>query len=572
MEDTPPENISEFQLLSNQIQDIVENLPLVNPPKAAAQLYEQMEKIINCSVSINEKVALLAILNSTVDKIYVLLKKQLLQVAPLLAIQKQDTIHLIIQLSIRFATMYASLLNAKNNLPDTIENNKIAKSNAIFNAMHYCLNTLVICYELYMELPSNLWTKLHTLYRVAEKLNLLNVMINNQAGYHNIDQLYKTCLLLATASPYQLRRRDIEALYHIVGKWADKVILDNNTNEAIYLVDLSLDSPPTFKALFPENFDKQHVKNLNTEVFIESIKHIIHQHSDETGIQETALSKNVFDYIVRSWRGVNQRGAERIKKNGKVNVCIGLAATHYFVSGEKYFEQLQAESTLQLQAINNQTTSHDKNTLPFETTQEKTDPWNTVFNTENSTKKENKIQYKLYDFNFVDESSSGFCLITKEKQIPMLQTGEIVGVHIPDAEYQHQWRIGIIRWFKYHIQDGISIGVEILAPNALTVAVRVAQKDTKDIHRALLLPAIANNNRPSTILLPAKEFNSQVGINVFYGQNTSHIILLDPVNINSHFYQFTYQTQATAAKKPISEFNKKHSDEQLDDIWDDLLK
>ena len=154
----------------------------------------------------------------------------------------------------------------------------------------------------------------------------------------------------------------------------------------------------------------------------------------------------------------------------------------------------------------------------------------------------------------------------------MLQTGEIVGVHIPDAEYQHQWRIGIIRWFKYHIQDGISIGVEILAPNALTVAVRVAQKTQKIfiVHFYYLQLQIITDQVP--FYYSAKEFNSQVGINVFYGQNTSHIILLDPVNINSHFYQFTYQTQATAAKKPISEFNKKHSDEQLDDIWDDLLK
>lgn len=539
-----------------EIEEFVETLPLAHPERAAQLLYDKMEDILSLSASKAEKIKLLATLNSPVEQVYKMLKRSLLQTAPLTAMSKKDIIHWAIQLPIRSATVYASLIN------HTVDRDEPLQTTAslIFHAMYFLLCALLICYDVYMSTPAKLWLRLNTLYFIAEKLNVINLPQNEHPPFTSLYQLYNTCLMLAMASPYQLRPSDVERLYTMVAKWADKVILSKakEDSDSLYVVLLTEDSPPVYRSLCPQS-QSPFARSIEPHAFIAAMQRILQQHSDEASLQNTALAKNVFEYILRSWGGQAQRIKPREKKAGQVKLCFGIASIHYFISGEKPF----TEENFLLSANN-----------PDQ--ERETESLDSLLNIkENDSHKKKK--FHLYDFSLVDEGSGGLCLTTKALDIPMLQTNEVVGIQYAETQYRQQWRIGLVRWFKRIDQETIHVGIQLMAPNALTIAVciyssRIKTPSLKDLHRALLLPEMLNAEQPSSIILPSRNFSHECEVTVYHHQNKSQIVLAKPLLLNEHFCQYAYQTSEHAAQAPKVEFNKKIENIKFDNIWNDLLK
>lgn len=542
-----------------EIEEFVDTLPLAHPERAAQLLYDKMEDILSLSVNKDEKIKLLAALNSPVEQVYKVLKQSLLHAAPLTAMSKKDIIHWAIQLPIRYATVYASLINNASN------NDEPAQTSAalIFHAMYFLLCALLVCYDVYMSIPTKLWLRLNTLYFIAEKLNVLNLAQNAHAPFSTIYQLYNTCLMLAMASPYQLRPSDIERLCTMSAKWADKVILSETKEDqdSLFVVLLDQDSPPIYRSLCTQT-QSRFVRSIEPHAFIAAMQRILQQHSDEASLQNTALAKNVFEYIIRSWGGQAQRIKPREKKSGQVKLCFGIASLHYFISGEKTFNEENF-----LADINNVNKPAEK---------KETESLDDFLNiTEGDSNKKNK--FRLYDFSLVDEGSGGLCLATQALDIPMLQTNEVVGIQYPDTQYRQQWRIGLVRWFKQVGHDSIHVGIQLMAPNALTIAVciysaRIKTPNLKDLYRALLLPEMLNAEQPSSIILPPRSFLQDCEVTVYHNQNKSQIVLAKPLLLNEHFCQYAYQTSEHAAQAPKVEFNKKVENIKFDNIWNDLLK
>jgi len=557
-------NALSFKVFSAKLNKVVKELPMAHPVKAADILCEQIDNILNIEPKTEQMLKTLENLTLPVNQVNIMLKKQLLSVSPLVAIQKKDVIAATLKLSLKFATVFASLLSTNAETPIVKKENR---ANIIIYSMFYLLEALLINYEVYMAVTEKLWFRLHTLYLLAENEGLLQLNINNTTHFNTIDQVYKTTILIATSSPYQLRRRDIERLYNIIIKWASNVDIVNNINDVPYILELHQDNPPIFKALFAGK-NSHTIRGVSTDKFLNAISHIIKQHSNEISVQETALSKNVFEYIERSWGGTYERTNERTQKAGKLDVAFGISALHYFISGKNAYDFYS--SFPDVENISNNMQDSKNEFTPFDLSKNQKDKWDVQYVNNDIQEEGKKQKYKLFNFEYDNESAGGICIKTTSTNVPLLHTGELIGMHQLTEDYQ--WSIGILRWLKQEKDGTLKIGVQTLASHALTIAVKIAMPDSEELSRALLLPEMPHHNQPSTIILPPKHYHPGTKLTVYYDKNHAQIVLIEPIVANEQFYQYSYQTEATALQKPQTEFNKRVDHEQLDNIWDDLIQ
>ena len=561
-------NLLNFKRFFSKLKKTTKELPMANPIKAAEILCDQLDKLLTLDASPQQILQVLESILEPINQINHSLKKQLLDVSPLIAIQKKDSITATLKLSLKYATTYASLLNKKYQTP--IEQKKF-KALAIFYSMFYLLEALIINYEVYMAVTEKLWFRLHTLYVLAEQENLLNEHLQNNTYFDSIDQMYKTAILISTASPYQLRRRDIERLYSIIIKWAGEIEIIKTIEDATYIIALNQDTPPIFQSLFSGK-TTPFIRGIATSKFLNAINHVIKQHSNETLLQETALSQNVFEYVQRSWGGTYQRDNERKEKTGNINVAFGLSTTHYFISGKNAYDFYSSivASFPEVENISGKIPDSKNEFTSFDLNKNKKDLWD-MHEILHDTSDDNHTQkYKLFNFEYENESTGGICIKINSKNMPMLHTGELIGMNHVNREYQ--WAIGIIRWLKQENDGTLKIGVQNLAPTALTLAVKISIPHSEDLSRALLLPEVHDTKKPSTIILPAKNYPPGTTLTVYYDKNDVQIVLVEPIIANDHFYQYSYQTHETALEKPQVEFNKKSEKETLDNVWDDLIQ
>ena len=79
------------------------------------------------------------------------------------------------------------------------------------------------------------------------------------------------------------------------------------------------------------------------------------------------------------------------------------------------------------------------------------------------------------------------------------RVGELVCLQESDSQQINTWGIGVIRWMKSPIIDGLELGVQMLAPNAVPVAAKTSRdgKTYTAYQRCLLLPEIAAIQQPA---------------------------------------------------------------------------
>ena len=93
-----------------------------------------------------------------------------------------------------------------------------------------------------------------------------------------------------------------------------------------------------------------------------------------------------------------------------------------------------------------------------------------------------------------------------------MQSGDIMAIREARDE---RWCIAILRWVR-HEEGRTQTGVELLAPRAIPVAIRMIQKKggPTDFTRALVLPELAAIRRPATLITPTLKFAEQQKIHV----------------------------------------------------------
>jgi hypothetical protein len=358
---------------------------------------------------------------------------------------------------------------------------------SIYRAMYYLNYVLLTAYQLHLIVPEHTWLHLNKLYYHAEKLNLVELVVNKTSNEpHSISALYKNAVLLAASNPYQLGASDIQKLYNALVAWGSHAKIQQEVENTSLVLHLNEDSPPTYHIIKQHLAASPFIRGLKTDALCHHVTAIMKQRDPHSKEARSMLTTPVLQKIITAWSNFSSRHITRASHQGAVKVAIGLSAIYHQISCGKAF------------VPTSKLTTPAENTM----TDDAAELWLTQNTVTESITTETPlgVQYPVHTFQIVNSSMIGYCLQAKITEMAGIETGELLGVQNTSADAP--WRIGTVRWIKKIAADRCQMGILILGHNANIVAVDVIRTDSAQRYRALLVSDRLNIDHPGTLILP----------------------------------------------------------------------
>ncbi|NNM60028.1 MAG: hypothetical protein HKM04_09470 [Legionellales bacterium] len=542
-----------FDDVQRMLEDWIDNLPLANPLKVSELIYSKLAELPITEIKPIESVQLLEMLRPAVDLVSVLLQAHLGNKGAQSIIETDNQITFAMSLLTRYASAYAVLLNSINS-DERFVNGKPLLAVCIHRALSCLSHVLLIAYQLYRTPPTQIWLRVHKLYLQAERIGLASFSLPHASDEaQTISEIYKICILLASANPYQLRPLEMYRLYQALLQWSHYTKIKSSSFEnTLIIIKLDEDAPPFYQKPGQPLNSSPFLRGLDTTDLVAHIIISIKQHGATLNAHESVLPPHVLQNIANSWSRFTARLNERNVDNSAVQVSIGITSTHTHVSAENGLFYLDTQSPDEqaktFQVIQNPI---QPNQTPTSTVFD--DPWDTSFSHTNEFK-QLVDSYPLFNWQIVNSSAHGFCLEVNIQQMIAIEAGELIGLYQKENK-SAPWRIATIRWIKKIDDYRFQLGLLILASSAVTATVQLSNSPSKHHYRAFILSNDQNISKLKadkfildtpdideySIVFPALDLIPGEHLIVLYGEHRTRIKLMEPLCLNSKFYQFKYQ-------------------------------
>ena len=478
-------------------------------------------------------------------------------------------------------------------------------------AVFYTGRDLLTAYQTYAPCGSGLWRELHKLYAYAEYRKLHKTVVGDYL--HQVTDKtttqseYLRLLLMALASPYQLRQGEIYKIYNALERWTRRLELrplnlkagaDSKTR---FLVRLDKDAQPRPAAYSVIREERQAAyRMLDTEYLTHMLREEIRNNEEVVSTTLTSvdlgrpdLSHDLLRRLLVAWGSETRRNYPRSPKHETVEVTIGLSATHRFLNhlarrqsaDSDVFEHRAHYETQEIKNINDpqqdvwdmiyvaDTSEFDtSNLIPLvhdELEREQDPPSSDTIDSDRSR------HYHAGSWLILNESASGYCLEYHDETTTQAQVGELVGIRRGKDGKTLKWGIGVIRWLKFVEHQSsekhgktVQMGIEMLNPAAAAVGIRPASAANKpeNYQRTLMLPEIRSMHQPATLITGPVPWRpgQHVVINMLGKQMP--VVLTHALQNTGLFAQFQFQSQA---QKTDSETESPQED-ALSQVWSSI--
>ena len=441
---------------------------------------------------------------------------------------------------------------------------------AIHRALSDLSRTLLRTLQFYVAPADKLWLELNQLYLLAERMELADFALEDPENHHSQTispkTLYLRAMLLATCKPNQLRPRQLQEIFNCLEVWATQASIETSATDALFAVDLESDQGPKYSRLLT---DAVEARRIRTETLVYELES--HSRNLSTAdIVPASLSEGLVRHLADAWGMLQPRSQQRANTSLDMKLCVGIRAAHYFLSGGVPFpEQTASSDTLLHRELNPFLLNQEKNQKQKQEAAK--DVWDDAFDLrvripENPDIADpdrillqgyarNKLgsdvaadaadgsnAYRVYDATATDTSPGGYRLQWNDPLPANLQTGELAALR---EESDNRWCVGVIRWIRQD-RDGTSMGIELLSPRAIPVAVRIVQKrgGPTDYARALMLPELAPINQPATLITPLVPFQAGQKVHIHRQGIQSTAQLQESQQHTESFNQFTFRLLA----------------------------
>ncbi|MDH5325028.1 MAG: hypothetical protein OEZ68_17065 [Gammaproteobacteria bacterium] len=584
------------------------SLPLGDTGECARMIYNALCECNQTDISKKTRLHLLEKICEPVENILGTLKKHYLHETLPLSEKNRHMAQLAIELNAEMATGYKIIIDQTWGTPLSL----LIKGRtrlAIHRAIHYLSGTLLTAYEVYSELPSSTWLQLHQLYLYAEENALEKSKIRNVGSCHKpkstIRDLYKRILLIGLLSPYRFRQSIVDLLYARLENWGPlcRILPPDGQSELLNQVQIRLNTdfaPSFFNSKEPSN--PTHSRWLDTTDLVQML-------SEHLAERSTALELplDLVYLIALTWSGKSRRGFNRTATNSTLTITLGLNATHHLIK-----EILRLNPELETSGMCKSVTAaiFDTNTV-IDSQSEQKDPkledpaefaapliygassvnefapdvWDNDYASktigydynlrlwlEQKDKAKQTLAYEAINFNNINESAGGYCLIgymDNTLKTQKVQIGELVGIRDAihaDTDDESMLNLGVIRRMK-NTSRGLELGIQKLAPCAQVVAIcRFMKAEIEPAYSpALVLPELPRIEQPITLLTKhSLKTGDHLTMNK-HGYKT-HIKLSRLIETTGVFSQFEFETIEVLGfdkPKPLST----ETDKDFDSIW-----
>jgi len=437
---------------------------------------------------------------------------------------------------------------------------------------------LVRTYEFYTDPPSHAWYELNQLYRLAEDLGITtNSYTDEQSrggGMLTIADVYLRIALLAVAKPNQLRQKDLSAVFNALDQWTPRISIGEPADDTLFVIDLDADAPPAYRELGSHSGGA--LRGIRTDVLVYELEAYLAEMASDVPVPDY-IGTDLLRHLVHAWGTMKKRSFRRSHSSGPMKICIGLRTLHYYISGGVEFaDQLGTTEALLRREINPFITE-----VPAQSAARPGDVWDNAFDLRSTRiplnpniEDPNRIllsprrthvrdaldtSYPCYGADIIDTSPSGYCVRWTMPVPNQLQTGELLAIRERDDA---RWCIAVSRWIRHSDQETL-MGIELLAPKAIPVAVRVLGKRgaNSDYNRAVLLPALDAIGQPAMLITPRMPYNESQKVQLRRHTIQATGQLMRRVRMTESFTQFTFRMLDGYLENTEIDLN-------MDSLWD----
>jgi hypothetical protein len=571
------------------ITNWAKQLPMANTGEAARQLYQAIRELNQLHADPLLRFKLLEVIRPYIYSIGTLLAKHFLQTSVSFNERQLKIANLSRSLQSHLATGYKLVVaNSIESLSPVDKPSKIVTT-SIHRAITDTASTILRAFQLYCHPPERAWSEINQLFLLAEMHHLEQFKVNDTQNRYlstsNISIAFIRAHLLGTAKPNNLRQQDLIQLYDATELWADRVkITDCDDESALFIINLHRDCVAQYRQHLRDE-QKPLFRSLNTAGLVQELKSYAANPQGSSSITVPGkMSDNLLTHSIQAWAIHWQRSFRRIPMKGKLRLCIGLSATHYYIAGKKDFEKLQAELrpiTLDKPQQHSVDTGHPSNT----------DVWSGAFDVDGSVIPENNninidtidtiskhkkegtvdtsIKYPAHEVTLINTSPGGYCLHWEDELPGGIQAGEILGIQ--ESGVRH-WAIGVISWIRHLGKSGTQLGIELLAPKAESGAAQLLQKTGKngDYMRSLLLPGIKAIAQPATLILPRTPFRTGNKIDLLGFDSNERQQLTKRIISTNSFSQFQFRSSGIKPNLQALQQDSDLKDDDFDSLWKKL--
>ncbi len=363
---------------------------------------------------------------------------------------------------------------------------------------------MIACYQAYQDVGEREWKLLHGVYALVEDRGVAGNEVahpNHKSRQTTCTETYAQVLLIDLANPGKLTPRQIELISLWLERWTPKVSIGPipatpGDGVAPLIVDLSGAAGASRRT--PEG-DRTRVLDIH-ELGSSVRKRVGLLRKGETpaalglGEDVTApLAESLLTMLYRRWCEDKQgRAHPRHSTSGTAQICSGMAAVHYFVTGRVFAVRGGPQKISQVQ--------HEQiATLGRVATRHEDEPGSPP-------------DFPVETWQIRDESASGLRLARVDPAAnSRLALGQLLGIRLADAK---AFLLCTVKWLSVSAEFELRIGVQILPGIPQGVAIRAAGADAAQTTPAFLLPAVAALQAPETLVLRAGFFKPNREIEV----------------------------------------------------------
>lgn len=528
-------------------------LPMANLGAAAKHLFLATKELSQVQMSGAQRYKRLEIIRSKTYSVGLLLSKRFTNQAIPNNETDRKVAHLNQALYSQLAAGYKQVVLAEWQSAD-IKKKPPTKlfSFAIHRAMADTAQALLKAFQFYQSPPAKAWYDIHQLYLLAEQKDLVSYTLKDeQARYlssSSIKDLYVRTLLLGSLKTNQYRQQDLALLYDATELWCTRArMLLAKDPYALFSVDLDQDQGPVY--LRPNQSNVRRTQRaLDTRALVAGLQAALKKAEGAATIPGH-LSEPVVRQAISNWGTLIERAFRRTSGEGSLQIGMGITGCHFFLCGGHSFSHLlNLWMPAGLPKDKKKVHPNDAWAHSFDAGNHNAMEADTIeFDANRFMSKHQKTEIEdtgpkspIVETQIINTCPGGYC-IALQALGQDIQTGEIIVVREPD---QQNWSLAVVRWLKSTSANVTHVGLELLAPKASAIGIRILNKtgENGEFLRGLVLPELPAVGQPQTLIVPTMPFKVGCKAEIIEGEHIHRVQLLSRINTTGSFVQYSYRS------------------------------
>ena len=559
----------EFSLAHRDIRKWLKALPYIDLNVAAQQFYDSLRRSNRQSYATKQRFTAIELMLPSASE-FVNNQRKYLAAQPF-PLSKKATEILKLQQNIlsELAVAYKIIVQETINREIQLSPKKLAL--CVHRAMYYMLEQYITLANVYSEPPKGYWQDHCQLYKMAEQLNLTEIVIKNNSGTQqsktSLKSLFNKACLLSLSNLHTLGHGESGKIANYLDTIAHlstlSIEVPKNAGENTYFINFALNKPPRLIRIKELPMSSEN-RFLDLDGVIEEINKLIEcDNNYENILSNNSLSSSLAKRLLSNLSTMQKRATKRVASSSKkLSVVLGLrdsintllkvneTKTNEEETSNNSFDSLTLEDnftfpTRQAYSLFDQVPDVTASPNAWDNVEHRAMSVDSTFSPAtktNNTKDKISIDPVIQSWEISNASNGGYCLLSENNSDYQSQVGDLVLLQLEDSKNDN-WRIGVIRWMQALSNNGVKIGIETLNGNVEPVEVcnsHYVNNKFKGLEHILLLSEDTKHGRKSSLLAPPNSIEAGANLELMLAGEEKTITFQEAIERTISYIRFNY--------------------------------